>query len=105
MYKDLEENIDEFQDIIKELKCYQDEMSYYELCHIAVLIQKNQIEYEKIYLEERKLETFKKAHAIYPNVPSALEAISMCLGMGEYGKLSISISDKLSDIADAINKD
>lgn len=55
MYKDLEETIDEFQEIIQELKCYQDEMSYYELYHLAVLIQKNQIEYKKLYLEEKKL--------------------------------------------------
>jgi len=101
----LEETIEDFKDIIEELDCYKDELSYYEIYHLAVLIQKNSIEYKKLYLEEKKLEAFKQAHAIHPDVPSALEAIAMCLGMKGKGESSSNISDILSGIADSLNKD
>lgn len=105
MYKDLEQHIDEFQGIVQDLRYCEDEFSNAELYYNAGIIHRNYIEHKKLLLEEQKLEAFKQAHAIHPNVPSALEAIAMCLGMEAHGKLSNSISDKLSEVADAINKD
>lgn len=101
MHNELELHIDEFQAIVQELKHYEDELSYAELYHTAAMIQKNYIDYKRLMLEEKKLEAFKQAHAIHANVPSALEAIAMCLGMGTSGTLS----SRITDIVDAINKE
>lgn len=102
MYKDLEEHMTQFQEILAELTSYEaDGISYDKIYRVAAIIQKNFIEYQKLLLEEKKLEAFKQAHVISDNAPSALEAIAMCLGMGTSGTLS----SRITDIVDAINNE